>query len=198
MTRDYNPLPATMLQEGVTFHRPTQILPPQVKPDDLAVNVMTDFKQVSAATIDAGVTMETANSVMIKRGVRLLLVVDADNVVTGIITATDILGEKPLKFIQDRKIKRSEIMVRDIMTPRERLEVININDVLSAKVGHVVATLKKAGRQHAAVVEVDKDGKQTLRGLFSVSQVARQLGEQIQTTKVAKSFAEIGAALGNR
>lgn len=198
MTRDYDALPATKLQAGVTFHRPTQILPPRVKPDDAAVNVMTDFRQVSAATIDAGVTMEIANSVMIKRSVRLLLVVDADNVVIGIITATDILGEKPLKFVQERGIRRSEIMVRDIMTPRERLEVININDVLSAKVGHVVATLKKAGRQHAAVVEMDQDGKQTLRGLFSVSQVARQLDVQIQTTKVAGSFAEIRAALANR
>ena len=61
----------------------------------------------------------------------------------------------------------------------------------------MVATLKKAGRQHAAVVEVDKDGKQTLRGLFSVSQVARQLGVQIQTTEVARSFAEIEVALTN-
>ena len=197
MTREYPPLPASVLQAGATFHRPTQALPPRVKPDDAAVSVMTDFKQVSAATIDAGVTMETANAVMIKRSVRLLLVVDADNVVIGIITASDILGEKPLKFSQERSIKRNEIMVRDIMTPREQLEVIDINDVLSAKVGHVVATLKKAGRQHATVVKMGKDGKQTLRGLFSVSQIARQLGVQIQTTEVARSFAEIEAALTN-
>lgn len=197
MTREYNPLSATMLQAGVTFHRPTQTLPPRIKLDDAAVKVMTDFKQVSAATIDAGVTMETANAVMIKRSVRLLLVVDTGNVVIGIITASDILGEKPLKFSQERSIKRNEIMVRDIMTPRERLEVIDINDVLSAKVGHVVATLKKAGRQHATVVEMGKDDKQTMRGLFSVSQIARQLGVQIQTTEVAGSFAEIEAALTN-
>lgn len=198
MTQEYNPLPAIMLQAGVTFHRPTQILPPRVKPDDAAVNVMADFRQVSAATIDAGVTMETANAVMIKRSVRLLLVVDAGNVVIGIIAAADILGERPLKISQERGIRHSEIMVRDIMTPRERLEVINLNDVLSAKVGHVVATLKKAGRQHAAVVEVEKDGKQTLRGLFSVSQIARQLGVQIHPTEVAGSFAEIEAALAKR
>ena len=101
------------------------MLPARVKLDDVALNVMTDFKKVTAATIDANVTMETANAVMIKRGVRLLLVVERE-VVTGIITATDILCEKPLKLIQERGITHSEMMVSDIMTPRERQVFIKI------------------------------------------------------------------------
>ena len=83
------------------------------------------------------------------------------------------------------------------MTPRDRLEVINIKDVMEVKVGHVVATLKKAGRQHAVVVEVDEAGKQILRGLFSATQIARQLGVQIRTTEVARTFAEIEAILNH-
>jgi hypothetical protein len=35
-----------------------------------------------------------------------------------------------------------------------------------------------------------------VRGIFSASQIARQLGIAIQTTEVAQTFAEIGAALG--
>lgn len=196
MMRDYLPLTGTLLQNDVTYLRPLQVLPERVKLDNAALYVMTDFKQVAAATIDANVTMETANAVMIKRGVRLLLVVERE-VVTGIITATDILGEKPLKLIQERGITHDEIMVSDIMTPRERLEVINFRDVMKVKVGHVVATLKKAGRQHAVVVEVDEAGKQVLRGLFSATQIARQLGVQIRTTEVARTFAEIEAILNH-
>ena len=196
MTRTYPPLSATTLQPDVTYLRPMQMLPQSVKFEDPALDIMTDLKKVAAATIDANVTMETANAVMIKRGVRLLLVVERE-VVTGIITATDVLGEKPLKLIQERGITHSEIMVSDIMTPRERLEVLHINDVLAAKVGHIVSTLKKAGRQHAAVVEVDASGKQILRGLFSVTQIARQLGIQIRTTEIARTFAEIEAILNH-
>jgi hypothetical protein len=44
------------------------------------------------------------------------------------------------------------------MTPASRLEVISMDDVLHAHVGHVVATLKATGRRHAAVVDEDAGG----------------------------------------
>jgi len=90
---------------------------------------------------------------MIQRGVRSLLVLNQDHSLRGIITATDILGEKSLRFIQDRRVKHDEITVSDIMTPLERLEVIPIEEVQNAKVGHVVASLRDTGRQHILVME---------------------------------------------
>lgn len=197
MPRDYTPLPVSTLQPGVTFHRPVQHLPERVTLDSPAVEVMTDFRQVTAVTVEPGATLDTANDKMIRNRVRLLLVVDDQDCVLGLITATDLLGEKPMQFIQNRGgTRRSDILVRDIMTPQERLEVLRMEDVLSAKVGHVVATLKKAGRQHAMVVDIE-DGKQRVRGLFSSSQIARQLGAPIQTTEVARTFAEIGVMLAH-
>ncbi|MGH8718732.1 MAG: CBS domain-containing protein, partial [Burkholderiales bacterium] len=69
--------------------------------------------------------------------------------------------------------------------------------LLGAKVGHVVTTLRRAGRQHALIVELDAQSKrQIVRGLFSASQVARQLGVPVHTTEVARTFAEIEATLG--
>jgi hypothetical protein len=76
------------------------------------------------------------------------------------------------------------------MTPLDRLEAMPMEDVRHSKVGHVLASLKGAGRQHALVTE--RHGNQTVvRGLFSLSQIARQLGISVQTTEIAKSFAEI-------
>jgi hypothetical protein len=60
------------------------------------------------------------------------------------------------------------------------------------RVGHIVATHKAVGRQHLMVAE---DGGRRVRGLFSASQVARQLGHELQTSEVAQSFADIEAAL---
>jgi hypothetical protein len=68
-------------------------------------------------------------------------------------------------------------------------------EVRAAKVGHIVATLKKAGRQHAVVVERDARGRQLVRGLFSATQIARQLGVTIQTSEVARTFSEIESML---
>ncbi len=195
MLRDYSPLVSAMLQEGVGYAQPTQIVPEQVTVDDLAVSVMTDLNRVTAIIILPGDSVDEAHRRMIQRGVRLLLTVDQDRKVLGIVTATDILGEKPVQIAFQRGLKRGEILVRDIMTPQERLEVLDMQDVKVAKVGHVVATLQKSGRQHALVVERDARGRQTVRGLFSATQIARQLGVAIQTSEVARTFSEIEAQL---
>jgi len=81
------------------------------------------------------------------------------------------------------------------MTPQARLEGFGFDEVSRARVGHVVESLKRAGRQHALVLEVDGQRRQFVRGVFSATQIARQLGVQIQTTEVAHTFAEIEAML---
>jgi CBS-domain-containing membrane protein len=197
MLREYAPLVFSPLEPGCGFASPTQALPERVALDSPAIDVMTDFHSVNAVVIQSNDTAEEANRRMIQRGVRLLLVIDQARKVAGIITATDTLGEKPMRVVAERRCTREEVLVHQIMTPQSRLEVLDIADVRNAKVGHVVATLKRAGRQHATVVEYNRHGAQTVRGLFSISQIGRQLGVAIQTTEVAGTFSEIEAALAH-
>lgn len=196
MLRNYPTLGSVMLQAGIGYAQPTQTLPETVTLDDSALQVLTDFQCVSAVIILPGDGVDEAHARMIQRGVRLLLVVDQDRKVLGVITANDILGEKPMQMIVQRGIIRGDLLVRDVMTPQEQLDVLNFADVRAAKVGHVVATLQKAGRQHAIVVEFDEAGRQKVRGVFSATQIARQLGVAIPTSHVARTFSEIEAMLG--
>jgi CBS domain-containing protein len=183
------------LQPGAGYAQPTQAVPEKVEPDDAALTVMTDLTRVTAIIILPGDAVDEAHRRMIQRGVRLLLVVDQDRKVVGLISASDILGEKPVQAASGRGLRREEVMVRDVMTPQERLEVLAMADVRASKVGHIVATLRKAGRQHALVVESDGRGRQTVRGLFSATQIARQLGATIQTNEIARTFSEIESML---
>jgi CBS-domain-containing membrane protein len=192
--RDYFPLRFDKLQPGVGYTQPTQAVPDKVMLDDAATSVMTDLTRVTAVIILPGDTVDEAHRRMIHRGVRLLLVVDQDRKVVGLLSASDILGEKPVLAASGGGLRR-EVMVRDVMTPQENLEVLEMAEVRAAKVGHIVATLKKAGRQHAVVVERDARGRQLVRGLFSATQVARQLGVTIQTNEVARTFSEIESML---
>ena len=195
MNREYHPLSAQRLQPGARHHQPGQDAQ-RVRIDSPALTVMTDLRQIPAATIDLEAPVDAANRFMIQRGVRMLLVSDHERQVLGLITSNDILGEKPVQFALERGIKRHEIRVRDIMVPREQLEVLDYADLIHAEVGHIVATLRHSGRQHALVIDMGGDGRtQTVRGIYSASQIARQLGVAIQTTEVARTFAEIGAAL---
>jgi len=163
-----------------------------------ALAVMTDLERVLAITIGPVNSIETANQRMIDAGVRLLLVVDSDQRIVGLITATDVLGEKPLKHQQRSGGTFSDILVQDIMIPQQNLDVLHLRDVFRARVGDIVTTLKRFGRQHALVVEgsVESDA-QRVRGIFSATQIGRQLGMNVIPGEIASTFAELEAVLSS-
>ena len=176
MIKEYTELQSCPLKTGSSFVRPVQAFPERIKLNDPAISAMTDLTKVSVVSVRAKTSMDRANAKMIRYGVRMLLVLDDADKVVGLVTATDILGEKPMLFLQDMGGTHADIMVRDIMTLQREIEVLKLQDVQGAKVGHVAATLKQAGRQHAIVVEESGDGNHIVCGLFSSTQIARQLG----------------------
>ena len=169
--------------------------------DSRAADVMTDLRRTSAIIVDRNASVDDATRVMTARGVRALFVVDDTRHVVGIITSTDTLGEKPLRFAQARGIRHGEVLVRDIMTPSDRLEILDLDAVSRARVGDVIATLRVAGRQHALVVETGADARGSVRqivGIFSLTQIARQLGVAPQQVHdIARTFAEIEAVIAS-
>ncbi len=195
MIREYNALQSSLLKAGSSFVRPVQSFPERVKLSDPATDVMTDLSKVSVVNVRSKTSMDKANAKMIRYGVRMLLVLDDNDQVAGLLTATDVLGEKPMRFLQNMGGTHADIMVRDIMTTQRELEVLKIEDVRNAKVGEVVATLKKYNRQHALVVDEAADGRQSVCGLFSITQIARQLGAQVQSFELARTFEEIEAVI---
>ena len=169
--------------------------PPAVTADSPALLVMTDLSQMPSATIVADASLDEANQSMLARGVRLLFVVGDENDVAGVVTSVDVLGEKPLLITQKRQSRRSDLRVADVMVPVDQTEALRIEDVKKANVGNIVTTLKLDGRAHAIVVGQGQDGRQVVLGIFSASQIARQLGVQIQTHETARTFAEIEAVI---
>lgn len=179
---------------GTTFSQPSTFT--LVRAESPAPCVMTDLRQVSAATIGPEATLAQATQTMISRGVRLLLVTNRDDEVLGLITARDTSGEKPIQLVQERGGKFSDLLVADMMCPREKIELIDASDVLRATVGDIVETLKQTKRQHAVVGERDPvSGQVRIRGIFSATQVGRQLGAAIQTFDIGSTFAEIEGLL---
>ena len=114
----------------------------------------------------------------------------------GRLTSRDLMGDRPIKHIQAYGGKHDELVVRDCMTPVAEIDVLSLSDVLKAEVGHIVATLKNVGRQHALVVDTDPtSGEERVRGIFSISQIGRQLGMPLQTFEVANTFSQIEVLL---
>jgi CBS domain-containing protein len=200
-TGEYAPLRQAKAKPGSRYNLPLSTTAAPVRIDSPATDVMTDLRRVNAVTIDPDQSIVEANQAMIGHRVRALFVVDSARHVFGIITSTDILGEKPIKFSQERGFRYADIVVRDIMTPADRLEILDFNDVQSARVGDVIATLSLSGRQHALAVEAGEEGpfvQRTIRGIFSLTQIARQLGIPAQHVHdIARTFAEIEAVIAS-
>jgi CBS-domain-containing membrane protein len=188
----YAPIKSTLLQKGISLHTVEKVYSDTVNLDDPASRVMTDLRKISAITIRPEISIEIATQRMKQRGVRMLLVTDDKDDIIGLITSTDLQGEKPLQLVQQRGVHYRDITVRDLMTEHALLEVLSMDDVEKATVGQVVATLQSTGRQHALVTDrIPGTQDQALRGIFSAAQVARQLDIEIVGSKVAETFAEI-------
>lgn len=197
MDRHYAPIASQPMREGAVVRQYFPDTSPPITLEDPALSAMTDLMRVPAVQVDPQADIEAAMRVMIRRNVRSLFVVNVDNEILGLVTATDLLGEKPLQYIQQYGGRRSDIRVRELMTPHARLEVLALAEVARSRVGHILATLQEAGRQHAMVVEDDAAGRQFVRGVFSASQLEKQLGRPIAAGAVAHTFAEIEAALAH-
>jgi len=158
--------------------------------DDPAESVMTDLREVRAGYIAPERSVEEAQAVMAGRGVRLLFVLDDSRDIAGVLTMTDLAGEKVVRFMQERGLAKREVTVGDVMTPARELQAVQLAQVRGMRVGHVVATLKATGRQHITVAEGNR-----VCGVFSTQRIARQLGMDFDSFAVASTFSEIEAAL---
>jgi CBS-domain-containing membrane protein len=195
----FKPLTLTTLSAYTGYSKPYFFSPNPVKVLSFAMEVMTDLRFVPAATIQSEVDIETATQKMIARSVRLLLVVDSADDVIGILTARDLMGKRPLEVMDSLQVGASEVKVLQVMTAAADIEVIPLNDILHARVGDIVETLKNSGRQHAMVVEEDVfSGKAMIRGIFSASQIARQLGIGVPVNDLSQTFSEIERAIAEQ
>ena len=170
----------------------------QVSGDSPAIEAMTDFSRVPAITVSANASIGEANARMISRGVRLLMVSGVDEQVLGLISARDILGEKPLQLLQARGGRREDLTVADLMVKIGAIDTLYLSEVMNARVGDIFNALKQLGRQHILVEDVDQaSGRPRVRGIFSATQIGRQLGVPVLGFELPQTFAEIEAALAN-
>ena len=201
MFAEFSPLPQVPLTAGTAVLQPLHVLPDRVTLDSPALDVMTDLRRTSAVLVRSGDTVAHARERMRHRGVRMLFCVDTRVRIEGLVTLNDMLGERPVLAASSQGMPVSELLVRDIMTPSASLEAFRLQDVEHARVGHIAASLRRAGRQHALVIETLPGVGQAIRGVFSATQLARQLGATPDTrsefVEIARTFAEIEASLAH-
>ena len=189
-------LPTFRLQAGTSIAQAEPWQTQTVTLDSPAVSVMTDLSRVKAATVHPSTQLRQAEQAMIYLGVRMLFVVSEMPSIEGLVTTTDLHGDRQMRLVHERGLRWDELAVADVMTGLSMLDAIPFTALRSASVGDLVATLKRFGRNHLLVVEPgDTATPQRVRGVISRSQIERQTGQTIDITPIATTFAEIERAL---
>ena len=148
-------------------------------PTSPALDVMTDLATETAHVVAPDRQIDDALHDMILFGVRLLLVVH-DQAVIGIITSYDIMGERPIQFLQDPfrstvPHRHVDVRVADIMTPIAEVRPLRMRWVSRASVADVAAVFRSNDDTHLIVAEDDPGGGVVIRGIFSRTRLERQL-----------------------
>lgn len=179
------------LPPATTIARPDYEQVEKVELDSPALKVMTDLRRVKAVTTSPQMSLRNVHEHMIHTGVRMVLVTDTRQHVIGVLTATDLLGPRPLQVATEFGIAHDKLQVEHVMTPARQTQVLSLRDVSHADVGEIVNTLRDAARQHALVIDAGEDS-QEIRGIFSITQIERQLGVHLEPTHATHNLAELG------
>jgi len=145
-------------------------------PGDPALSVMTDFRERSSVTVSEALPIDAALEHMKHTGVRCAFAVDEPpRAVVGLITAYDIMGEKPMRHMQATSTARAHIRVKDLMTRLADWQVVDIKLIERHTVAAVAKLFDESLLTHIVVTETDEQGVQRLRGILSASKVRRLL-----------------------
>jgi CBS-domain-containing membrane protein len=189
--KHFIPLAQSTLKEGVDLRLVDVGSIPYISRHVPAIEVMTDLRNGYVLTIGKEIQIDRASGLMGDLGIRFLVVTDNRQRLLGLLTLADILSEKPIRLVHDRRLHHSEILVEDVMVAIDNLYIMELNEVSKATAGKVFETLKGAGRQYAIVIDrLDNDHRQ-VSGIFSTAELARRLRAEYHSPPVSRSFAEI-------
>jgi len=156
-----------------------------------ATEAMTDFAEVLPVTVAETALVDVALERMKSQHVRLLFAVNDAGHFTGVITARDIAGSKPLAYAEQNGLDRGSVEVRHIMLNKLHLKALTYDQIKDATIGDVMLTLKGSGDQHVLVTDVSLADVRRVRGIISASDISRRLKVGFDVMYEAKSFAEI-------
>lgn len=162
--------------------------------DDPAIAVMTDHRLEQANTCLIDTSIDRALKRMTYEKNNILLATDTDDHILGLISSSDISGEKPVKYIQETGKTHDQIMVRHLMTYIEDIPSLTLQDVLDGSIGDVLFTLNEIGSGVALVTSLDQDNT-VIRGILNAQAIARLLNIFFEPSPRAKSFADYTKAL---
>ncbi len=139
--------------------------------DSPALNILTDFKMYRPLFIHGDTDIVKAKELMEESNVKWEIVVDSKRYFLGTLNLDDISGQNLLALTSKNR-PPEDISVLDVMSPRNALKAISIQDMQKATVADVVQTLKDEHCEHFLVTNPETH---RIRGVLAANEIARRL-----------------------
>ncbi|MEP2617208.1 MAG: CBS domain-containing protein [Marinomonas sp.] len=157
-TKSVNDLTWPAVSEDITIYSP-------------ALSVFTDFDKAGPRVIEANTRADVLVKLMKKEHVRMKIVVDEDNHFVGIISLEDLSEDALIKMVAEG-YQRSELMVADLMRPKEDLLALSYASLKNSDIESLLYSQRENPLQHLLVID---ENTKTIRGLISSNDIVRQL-----------------------
>ena len=187
---EFRELPTKAINDISIIQRP--LARAEIRFDDPASEVFTDFEKQMPLMLEQSTTVDEARELMKKSHEKLKLVIDSQESFRGIISLSDLLSHKVMSATEKTGLPRRDLSVAHVMTPRSVLHAIDTSDFANARVGDVLATMKKYGDQHVLVVDMQQ---RCIRGIVSADEIARRMRIPNDISERANSFSDIYTAV---
>jgi CBS domain containing-hemolysin-like protein len=157
-----------------------------------AMEVLTDFTRQQPLMLEQNTSIDEAREIMRRTHTKTFLVIDAQESFRGLISLDDLVSEKVMTKMGVSRLRRDELTVEFVMTPRNRLQAIEFKVFQLATIGEVLARMQKYGEHYMIVVETHSE---SIRGIVSAHGIARRMHTPVVINERAILFSDIYKAM---
>ncbi|GIU52108.1 CBS domain-containing protein [Shewanella sp. KT0246] len=155
--------------------------------DSSALDIFTDFDVSRPIIVDASTSAVGTAKIMEKTHAYMRLVVDKNDRFLGIITQRELSHHNLMLTAKRLTLTIDELLVTEVMVPREELQAFDYNQIATAKVSDIVRLLQENNLHHMLVID---QNLHHIRGLIAASDLARKLNQPIEIHQ-RPSFSQI-------
>ncbi|MEL0647540.1 CBS domain-containing protein [Pseudoalteromonas agarivorans] len=152
-----------------------------------ALKMVNNFTHKTPIRAQYGTTITEALKQVSAQQSDFVLVTDENKKLIGLVSSADLQSSKITIIAQRLNTPKSEVSLRDIMTPISKLTGVSMQSLGYACIGDALQTMEHQGTMFLLVTTASSE----ICGLISARQIAKTLHIPVHITPIAHSFSEV-------
>lgn len=155
-----------------------------------ATYVLEALQSTEVLKIPADMTLPEAERLFNQYRQRYAVVVNADGQALGIFPSSELHGRQSVTLSNLLQLPWNDLMVSYLMVPLEQIPVLTEQQLRTARIGDIAATMQSAGKDYLWI-----RNQHGIMGLISAFKILAMTGESVRLSPRAVTFIEIFKAL---